>query len=114
MRTRQVYAMIQTLIYHPDLTPQIIRLFLACPYAGNHLIEIVNSRKVPLEIRQQAIWLIGEVGYLDAIPTLERMQIRMESRLNGQQAMPFAPPVGIDDSELLPGVKTTLALLRSP
>ncbi len=114
IRTRQVYSMVQALASFPELAPQVIRIFLASRYAGNHLIEIVNSRKVPVEIRQQSIWLIGEVGYLDAIPSLERLLVRMESRLNGQQSMPFAPPVGIDDSDLLPGIKITLALLNSP
>lgn len=114
MRTRQVFSMIQALADNPDLAPQVVRLLLACPFAGNHLVEIAHSRKVSLEIRNTAIWLIGEVGYVEAIPALERLQIRMESRLNGQQAMPFAPPLGIDDSGLLPGLKNALSLLRSP
>ena len=106
--------MIQVLASNPDLAPQVVRLLLACPFAGNHLIEIAHSRKISLDIRNTAIWLIGEVGYVDAIPALERLQIRMESRLNGQQSMPFAPPFGMDDSELLPGLKSALAMLRSP
>jgi len=114
IRTRQVFSMIQVLASNPDLAPQVVRLLLACPFAGNHLIEIAHSRKISLDIRNTAIWLIGEVGYVDAIPALERLQIRMESRLNGQQSMPFAPPFGMDDSELLPGLKSALAMLRSP
>jgi len=114
MRMRQIYAIVQTLASNPDLLVHIIRIFSICPFASNHLVELASSRKVQLDIRRHAIWLIGEVGYLDAIPALERLQIRMESRLNGQQAMPFAPPVGIDDSELLPDVISTLALLRTP
>ena len=114
MRMRQIYAIVQALAYYSDLTVPIVRIFSICPFASNHLVELASSRKASLDIRRQAIWLIGEVGFLDAIPALERLQIRMESRLNGQQAMPFAPPVGIDDSELLPDIKTTLVLLHSP
>jgi hypothetical protein len=114
MRTRQVYSILQVLFSHPELTAQVTRILGACPFAGNHLLELSNSRKVPLDLRRRAIWLIGQVGFLDAIPALERMQLRMEARRNGQQSMPFAPPIGVDDSDLLPEVKSTLVLLHSP
>jgi hypothetical protein len=114
MRTRHVYSAIQVLTEHIELAPHVIRILSVCPFAGNHLIEVANLRKVGMAIRKQAIWLIGQIGYLDAIPSLERLQLRMESRLNGQQAMPFAPPAGIDDTDLLPTVRSSLALLRSP
>jgi len=114
MRTRHVYSAIQVLTEHLELAPHVIRILSVCPFAGNHLIDVANLRKVGIEIRKQAIWLIGQIGYLDAVPSLERLQLRMESRLNGQQAMPFAPPAGIDDTDLLPAVRSSLALLRSP
>lgn len=113
MRTRQIFGIIQVLVNSQDLKEHVLRILSICPFAGNHLIELANSRKLTLDIRRQAIHLIGQMGILDAILPLERLQIRMESRLNGQQAMPFAPPLGIDDTELLPVVKSTLALLRS-
>ena len=114
MRTRHVYSAIQVLVERIDLAPHVIRILSISPFAGNHLIEVANLRKIGMEIRKQAIWLIGQIGYLDAIPSLERLQLRMESRLNGQQAMPFAPPSGIDDTDLLPAVRSSLAILRSP
>ena len=92
MRTREIYALLQLLAYNPELTPQVGKLMNACPYAGNHLADLAASRKAPLEIRRYAIRLAGEVGYCDVIPTLERMLARLESRVNGQQAMAFAPP----------------------
>jgi HEAT repeat protein len=114
MRTREIYALLQLLVIHPEQGDKVARLFNACPYAGNHLSDVLASRKTPQEIRRQAIRLIGQVGYLDAIPTLERIAARLDSRMNGQQAMPFAPPTGIDDTALLPDIKATLALLRAP
>ncbi len=114
MRTRQVYAILQALVQDINLDLQVIRILKTCPYAGNHLMEMANSRKVPLNMRRKAIWLVGQIGYLDAIPALERMQIRMETRLTGQQSMPFAPPIGIDDIDLLDDVISTLGLLQSP
>ena len=114
MRTRQVFAILEVLVHETDLAPQVICILKTCPFAGNHLMEMANSRKVPLGMRRKAIWLIGQIGYLDAIPALERMQIRMETRLTGQQNMPFVPPIGVDDIELLEDVKSTLGMLQSP
>jgi len=114
MRTRQIFSLIQVLLQDPESAPDVIRILNVCIFAGNHLIEMANSRKISLEIRRKAIWLISQVGYLDAIPALERLQIRMETRITGQQSMPFAPPLGVDDSDLLPDVKDALLILRSP
>jgi HEAT repeat protein len=114
MRTRQIFSLIQVLHHNPELAPHVIRILNVCLFAGNHLIEMANSRKIPLEVRRTAIWLISQVGYLEAIPALERLQIRMETRITGQQSMPFAPPLGVDDSDLLPDVKDALLILRSP
>jgi len=96
------------------MTPQVSRLMNSCPYAGRHLADLAVSRKAPLEIRRFAIRLAGEVGYCDVIPTLERMLARLESRVNGHQAMAFAPPASMDDADLLPDVKGALAKLSSP
>ncbi len=114
MRTRQVYALLQVLEHKPELTPEVGRLLNACPYAGNHLADILVSKKTPLPIRRQAVRVIGEVGFLDALPALERMHTRIESRLNGQQRMPFAPSVSDDELALLPDIQRTLSVLRSP
>jgi hypothetical protein len=114
MRTREIYALLQAALHDLAIETQTACLLKACPYAGNHLSDILASRKVPLPIRQQAVRFISMVGYLDAIPALERMAFRLESRLNGQQAMPFVPISGIDDTGLLPDVKSALASLQSP
>jgi len=113
LRTREIYALAQLLAYNSDLMPQVARLMNSCPYAGHHLADLAASRKAPLEIRRYAIRLAGEVGYCDMIPTLERMLARLETRVNGQQTMSFAPPAGIEDEELLPDVKGALVKLSS-
>ena len=79
IRTRQIFAMLQTLPRQPDLEPGVARLLNACPYAGNQLADILSSRKVPLDIRRFAVRMVGLVGYLDAIPALER-QLRAWKR----------------------------------
>ncbi|MCI0519708.1 MAG: hypothetical protein L0Z70_05555 [Chloroflexi bacterium] len=114
LRTRKIYAMLQSLAQHPELGAHAGRVLNLNPFAGNHLLDIANSRKSALDIRRRAVHMIGRVGYVDAIPALERIQARLESRLNGQQAMPIAPPLGVDDSALLPDVLEVLSALRSP
>lgn len=114
MRTRQIYALLQVLPDRPDLEKVVARFLNACPYAGNQLAEILSSRKVPLDIRRHAVRLIGLVGYLDAIPALERLLARLESRLNGQQAMSFAPVDMVEDAVLIPDIRRALAFLQSP
>lgn len=113
MRTRQLYAILQVLIYKSDLITDAARLLNYCPYAGNHLADVASSRQIPIEIRRQAVLLIGEVGYLDALPALERLLLRLESRLNGQHSMPFAPPIGSEDTDLISDITHTLRILRS-
>jgi hypothetical protein len=78
------------------------------------LIEIVNDRKKPVEIRQAAIRIIGVVGYIEAIPSLDRLSSRLEARMNGQRSMPFAPPSEKTEVDLLVTIREALASLRAP
>jgi len=113
MRTRQVYSLLQAVVRQPDIIDHVACLLNACPYGGNHLVEILGSRKIQLDIRKQAVRLIGIVGYLDAIPALDRMLTRLESRIHGQQAMSFIPLAGVDDSALLPEIQLALKRLNT-
>ena len=114
MRTRQIYALLQVLTFDGSLESQVSKLFNACPYAGTHLTDIVSSRKTPIDIRLKAVLMIGKVGFVEAIPSLERLLTRLESRLNGQQSLPFAPQTAKEEISLVPSIQTTLILLRSP
>lgn len=114
MRTREIYSVLKAVALDPEIQEQAALLLSACPYAGNHLTDILINRKFPLPIRQQAIHFISSVGYVDAIPGLERLAMRLESHLTGQQTMPFFPPSGLDETALLPEVQAALNMLRSP
>jgi hypothetical protein len=113
MRTRTIYALLEVSLFQSGLEKSIALLINSCPYAGGHLASILSDRKFPAPIRLQAANFIGRVGFLEAIPVLERLEVRLLSRINGQQAMPFAPTSLPDESELLPAVQSTLNLLRS-
>jgi HEAT repeat protein len=112
IRIRPVFALLEVASEDQGLEAPLAQLLNACPYAGNHLASILSDRKSPLPIRLQAARMIGMVGYLDAISNLEKIEIRLLSRVNGQQAMPFLSGGVTDESELLPAIQTTLAILR--
>ena len=114
VRTRQVFAMLQVACEDDMTVDQVARLLDACPYAGHHLIDILNDSKASLSVRRMAAVMVGKVGYLDALPSLEKLQIRLEARLNGQKAMPFAPPPIINEVDLLPAIQHSIHLLRAP
>jgi hypothetical protein len=113
MRRREVYSLLQVAEEYPSSISNVAYLLNMCSYASNALGDILLDRKAPLPIRRQAINFVGRVGFLDAIPALERLSSRLESRLEGQTAMPFAPPKGSDETSLLPAVQATLTLLSS-
>lgn len=114
MRTRNVYSLLQVAAHAEGLDQAVGLILNACAYAGEHLSDIFNDRKIPVPIRKKAIMLAGQVGYLDTIPELERLQARLEARLSGQQAMPFASGDLPEEAELLPLVRQALELLRTP
>jgi len=47
-------------------------------YAGVGLSGIVNDRKLPVSVRQQAVFYCGEVGYLNSRPTLQNLVQRVD------------------------------------
>ncbi|HEX9028950.1 MAG TPA: hypothetical protein VF823_07240 [Anaerolineales bacterium] len=114
MRTRPIYALLQVAESDPSLDGPVTNLLNACPFAGSQLASLLAERKTPLSIRRQAARFIAMVGYLEAVPTLERLETRLASRQEGQQAMPFLPPDPTDEVALLPAVQAALNSLRAP
>lgn len=99
---------------YPESESKVAALFNLCSQSGETLVKIMGARRIPLTIRRQAIIYIGRVGFLEAIPALEKFETRLESRINGQKSMPFAPQSTLDENSLLPVVQTTLTLLKEP
>jgi hypothetical protein len=114
MRTRLVFSLLQVAERFQDADAGIARLFNACPFAGEHLVEILSDRSSAISIRKKAIFFAGLVGYLDAIPALERLCGRLEARQNGQQSMIFVSSQTPDERELLPELRQALVSLRAP
>jgi hypothetical protein len=99
---------------YPEAESKIAALLNLCSQSGDELAKIMTDRRMPLNLRRQAINFVGRVGFIDAIPSLEKLEQRLESRMNGQKAMAFAPPSTQDENSLLPVVQATLTLLREP
>ena len=114
MRQRPIFSLLEVSLNDPQAQASIARLLNACPYAGRHLADILSDRKLPLGVRRDAARFIGLVGYLEAIPALERIEARLDARISGQQTMPFAPPGQPDESDLLPEIRAALLNLRAP
>lgn len=112
MRRRGVYSLLQVSDQYPSSETAVATLLNACSYASNSLSDIVLDRKIPVHIRRQAVNFISLVGFLDAMPALERLRSRLESRMEGQTAMPFAPAQNREDSSLLPAVQAALSILK--
>lgn len=113
LRRRTIYAILQTGVEGVISRTKVSVLLNACPYAGKILADILGDRKADMTLRKQAAYFIGDVGFLDAVPELERIRGRLESRQNGQRSMPFLPPSLGNESELLPEINKALQLLVS-
>jgi len=109
-----ILALLEAGAADPSLENRLAILFNACPEAGLTLAEILSDRRNTLEIRLQAARMIRRVGYLDALGDLERLEARLESRVAGQQVMPFAPPAMHDEHALLGEIRAALQALREP
>ena len=86
IRTREIFALLQVAEYDKSSEPCIASLLACCSFAGGHLSQILSARDTSLEIRRQATHFIGLLGYLDALPVLERMASRFETRMNDRDA----------------------------
>ena len=111
MNEATVYGLLEVAVTDEQAEKSIYHLFNACPYVGKYLGEILNQWKNPLPIRQKAIYFIGLVGYLEALPALERLFNRLESRQNGQYSMPFVPTSTPSDIDLLPHLRVAMTQL---
>ena len=102
MRTRQIFALLQVIEFDKSADEAVSNLLSYCSFAGGHLAQILSNRTAPLSIRRQAAHFIGRIGYLDALPALERLVSRLESRRDEE------------DAGILLGLQETIKLLYTP
>jgi hypothetical protein len=90
----------------------IIRILKLCSYAGNVLDGIVNDRKLPVEIRQQAISFCGDVGFLSTATAIRNLIQRIE-RERDRTGQVLRRKKYLDEEKLFPYAVTALAKLES-
>ena len=113
IRESTVYGLIEVAITDPLADQAIYHIFNTCPYVGKYLGDMLAQWKNPVLVRQKAIYFIGLVGYLEALPVLERLLIRLEARQSEQYSMPFAPPAVKSDDDLLPYLRIAINQLNA-
>jgi len=114
MESSKIIALLEAAAFDPSVEPNIDILIKTCTDSGNILADIANDRTQSINIRELAIILIGRIGCLDAQPTLERLASRLESKMNGQQVMPFNRVDEKHEVALLPSIRIALDYLRAP
>lgn len=114
MRTRRVFALLQTIEADLNVQPAVVRILAECTYGGNHLVDIFSNRSLPMWARKLSIIMCGEVGFVSTLPALERLAGRLEARQNGQQSMPFLPKDSGDEIGLLPVLRQAIERLKAP
>jgi hypothetical protein len=113
MREETIFGVLEVAAIDPLIEKSIFHLLNACPCAGKYLGDILAQWKNPLPIRQKAVYFIGLVGYLEALPVLERILNRLEARQNGQYAMPFATQSFKSDEDILPSLRIAIHQLNT-
>jgi hypothetical protein len=114
MRTREIFALLQAAAFDSRIEPDISSLLRLSPYSGKQMADIMADRKMPIEMRCLAGHFIGKIGYIEAIPTLERLLGRLEALLCGKPASYYVTSNAKDESILLPIIQEVLALLQAP
>ena len=112
MELGDVSAMLEVGVAEVHTKTHVGKLLNLCPKAGRHLAQLIADRKSPLSVRQLAAYFIGLIGFVEAMPTLERLRNRLEARQVGQKSMSFAPSSITDETLLLPDIKVAISLLR--
>lgn len=103
-----VLALLQVADFDRSAEENIVSLLEHCSYAGEHLAEILADRRTPLSLRIQALRFITRLGYLDALPTIERLVARLSQRRNGWHDGDLG-----DESSLLPLLQEAVAELTA-
>jgi hypothetical protein len=82
-----------------------------CSYAGKALGGIVNDRKLPVEIRQQAIFYCGEVGFLNSALAIKNLIQRIQKNKARAGLIPSRKK-HLDEEHLLPFAVAALGKLE--
>lgn len=89
----------------------ITSILKLCSYAGKGLGGIVNDRRLPVEIRQQAIHFCGEVGFLTTVTVIQNLIQRVEKN-RSKPGLIKSRKKHLDEESLFPYAVTALGKLE--
>ena len=108
----QLVKMLEVAARYLAAEDAIVNILKLCSYAGNALDGIVNDRKLPVEIRQQAINFCGEVGFLSTTTAIRNLIRRIEKDRE-RTGQVLRRKKHLDEEKLFPYAVTALAKLES-
>ncbi len=108
----QLVKMLEVAARYLAAEDAIVNVLKLCSYAGNALDGIVNDRKLPVEIRQQAINFCGEVGFLSTTTAIRNLIRRIEKDRE-RTGQVLRRKKHLDEEKLFPYAVTALAKLES-
>ncbi len=109
LQNQEIESLLEVVESNPSLQPFVATLFNYCSHAGEHLSLLLPNRRIPLQKRKIALRFIEQIGYLDALPTLERLEKRLKSRIDGQKTFREDQEVS-----LIPELRKVIDCLLSP
>ncbi len=82
----QYLRLLEVAVAYQSAEEPVGKILKVCSYAGKALSGILNDRKLPVEIRRQAIFYCGEGGFLSTTVALKNLIQRLEKDRPSSQA----------------------------
>lgn len=102
MRRREIYGLLQVSAASTGHAGLVHMVLDQCSFSGGTLVQLLQDRRVDIQIRVAAAKAIEALGYLDAAPEVAILENRIASRIAGQEEMGFAPALEAEAELLLP------------
>lgn len=109
----ELIKILEVSVHYLAAEEAVINILKLCSYAGKALGGIVNDRKLPVEIRQQAINFCGAVGFLNTATAIRNLLQRIEKNRNKTPAQLPRRKKQLDEEQLFPYAVTALAKLEN-
>jgi len=84
MQEQQVCALLEIVKFDASLHPVVTVLLNQCSYAGQYLANLLSKRRISLDVQKLALQYIGQIGYLDALPILKRLEKRLKTKIEDE------------------------------
>lgn len=114
MENSHIHKLLTIVSIYPDEEENVEILLKTCSQSGKYLADILLDRSQAMEIRELSANYIGKIGYLDALPVLERLVSKLETKYRGQKVMPFSNNDPKNEISLLPSIRNALKYLYAP